>query len=260
MKYTATYIVSIQFLGFRFHGWQKQSNVKTVHEMIDKSLSFVFKHQSFKTLGVGRTDAKVSANTYIFQLFTDDSLEELSFLKVLNSNFPNDIKALSIKKISRNFNIIQHPKNKEYHYYFSYGEKNHPFAAPFIVGFEESLDIELMKKGALLFEGEHFFHKYCAKPSEHTHFQRTIKSCNIVENTIYTANFFPANSYVLQVKGAGFLRYQIRLMMGALLQLGRGELTLEAVKASLMETNDRKPISIIAPASGLQLYAIELLG
>ena len=260
MKYTATYIVSIQFLGFRFHGWQKQSDVKTVHEMIDKSLSFVFKHTSFKTLGVGRTDAKVSANAYVFQLFCDETLKESSFLKLLNLNFPNDIKAVSVNKVSLNFNIIQHPKIKEYHYYFSFGEKNHPFAAPLMVGFEENLDIELMKKGALLFEGEHFFHKYCAKPSEHTHFQRTIKVCNIVENTIYTANFFPAKSYVLQVKGAGFLRYQIRLMMGALLQVGRGELTVDAVEASLMETNDRKPIPIIAQASGLQLYAIELLG
>ena len=69
MKYERSYLVTIQFLGFRFHGWQKQHNVKTVHEMVDKSLSFVFEHTNFKTLGVGRTDSKVSAHTYFFQLF-----------------------------------------------------------------------------------------------------------------------------------------------------------------------------------------------
>ncbi len=258
MKHKNSYIVTIQFLGFRFHGWQKQTNAKTVHEMVDKTLSFVFDDTKFKTLGVGRTDSKVSANTYIFQLFTDKMFDEPSFIEELNSNFPNDIKALSVEKVSSDFNIIQHPKIKEYVYFFSFGEKNHPFAAPFIVGFEEELDIDLMKVAAKLFEGKHYFHKYCTKPSEYTTFNREILSCEIIENTIYTANFFPKNSYVLKVKGSGFLRYQIRLMMGVLLQLGRGEVTTAFIKKSLQEDNDRKPLKTIAPSSGLQLHDVEL--
>ena len=259
MKYTSSYLVYIQFLGFRFHGWQKQQNAKTVHEMIDKTLPFVFNHQDFKTLGIGRTDSKVSAYKYIFQLFLNEKLEESSFLEKINSNFPSDIKALSVKKTRTSFNIIQEPKIKEYRYYFSFGEKNHPFAAPFMVGFDEMLDVNLMCEGAKLFEGEHYFHKYCTKPSEHTTFKRRIDFCKIVENTTYTANFFPKKNYVLKVKGAGFLRYQIRLMMGALLQLGRGEVTLENIKTSLLEDNDRRPLKIIAPSSGLQLYDIEFI-
>lgn len=257
MKYKHSYLVYIQFLGFRFHGWQKQPNLKTLHDMIDKTLSFVFDHQNIKTLGVGRTDSKVSANTYIFQLFINENFKESSFLEELNSNFPNDIKALSVKKVSNDFNIIQRPKIKEYHYYFSFGEKNHPFAAPFITGFEENLDIDLMKVGAKLFEGKHYFHKYCTKPSEYTIFNREILSCEIVENNIYTANFFPENSFVLKVKGSGFLRYQIRLMMGILLQLGCREVSLEFIRKSLKEDNDRKYLKVIAPPSGLQLYDIE---
>ena len=69
MKYKYFYVVTIQFLGFRFHGWQKQTNAKTLHEMVDKSLEFVFHHTNFKTLGASRTDAKVSANRYVFELF-----------------------------------------------------------------------------------------------------------------------------------------------------------------------------------------------
>jgi len=258
MKYKLSYIVTIQFLGFRFHGWQKQTNAKTIHEIVDKSLSFVFNHQKFKTLGVGRTDSKVSANKYIFQLFLDEEFKEFSFLEELNSNFPNDFKALRIEKVRNDFNIIQHPKIKEYIYFFSFGQKNHPFAAPFIAGFTEQLDIELMKAGAKLFEGAHYFHKYCAKPSMRMNFKREINTCKIVENTIYTANFFPTESYALKVKGAGFLRHQIRLMMGVLLQLGKSEVTLEFIRRSLLEDNDRKPLKIIAPSSGLQLYTIEL--
>ncbi len=259
MKYRYTYIVSIQFLGFCFNGWQKKTNDKTIHGMVDKSLSFVLENVKFKTLGVGRTDSKVSANVYFFQLFISEKIEGTSFLERLNSNFPNDFRALSIEEVKSNFNIIQHPKSKEYHYYFSFGEKNHPFTASLLVGFTEDLAIDLMMQGAVLFEGEHYFHKYCTKPSEHTIFKRKITSCKIVKNTIYTANFFPKESYVLKVRGTGFLRYQIRLMMGVLLQLGKGEVTLEFIKESLKENNDRKPLKTIAPSSGLQLYAIRLL-
>ena len=258
MQYEVSYIITIQFLGFRFHGWQKQTNAKTIHEMIDKTLFFVFDHHNFKTLGVGRTDAKVSANMYIFQLFVNEPIDKSVFLDKLNSNLPNDIKANFLKKVSKNFNIIQAPKVKEYLYIFSFGKKNHPFAAPFIVGLEEDLNIEHMKKGAKLFEGEHYFHKYCTKPSEKTIFKRTIANCEIIENNIYTANFFPERSYVLRVKGKGFLRYQIRLMMGVLFQLGKEQLTIDFIKESLKEDNDRKPLKSIAPSSGLQLYSIIL--
>ena len=259
MKYKYFYIVTIQFLGFRYHGWQKQKNAKTLHEMVDKTLEFVFHHQDFKSLGLGRTDAKVSANKYIFELFLNEELDKISFLRDLNSNFPNDIRALSVEKVGANFNVIKDAKIKEYIYFFSTGSINHPFAAPIIVGIEENLDIELMKMGAKLFEGEHYFHKYCTKPSVNTIFKRKILSCEISDNTIYTANFFPKKSYLLSVKGKGFLRYQIRLMMGILFQLGKGEVTLEFIEHSILENNDRQPLKYIAPSSGLQLYDINFI-
>jgi tRNA pseudouridine38-40 synthase len=259
MKYKYFYVVTIQFLGFRFHGWQKQTNAKTVHEMVDKSLNFVFCHSNFKTLGSSRTDAKVSANRYVFELFINEELEKLSFLSSLNSNFPNDIKALSVTQVNKSFNIIQHPKLKEYLYLFSYGKKIQPFAAPILVGIEENLDIELMKIGAKLFEGEHYFHKYCTKPSAKTIFKREIVCCEIELNTIYSASFFPEKSYLLRVKGKGFLRYQIRFMMGVLFQLGKNEITLDYIEKSIDKNNDREPLKIVAPSSGLQLYDIEFI-
>ena len=182
MKYSFNYIVEIQYLGFRFHGWQKQNNVKTIHEMIDKTLHFVFKNERFKSLGVGRTDAMVSANNYFFQLFLDNDVDKKWFIHFFNENLPPDINALSIRKTPKGFDLINCSKTKEYHYYFSFGEKNHPFAAPFMVNILEDLDVELMKKGANLFQGEHYFHKYCTKPSANTIFKRIIDSCEIVMN------------------------------------------------------------------------------
>ena len=227
--------------------------------MVDKTLSFVFKNVDFKTIGVGRTDAKVSANNYYVQLFVDDLVDEMSFLELFNSNSPSDFKAVFLKQVDRGFNIINAEKTKEYHYYFSFGDKNHPFAAPFLVNVDGFLDIELMIKAAKLFEGEHYFDKYCTKPSANTLLKRIIDSCEIVENDILTANFFPEHSYILKVKGKGFLRYQIRLMMAALFEVGKGNLTLDYISASLRADNDRKYMRNIAPASGLQLYNIEFV-
>jgi len=258
MKYSISYLICLQFFGFRFSGWQKQKNAKTLHDVVDKSLSFVLKKEVYKTLGVGRTDAKVSANFYYVQLFTNVVLEEESFLAELNANFPPDFRTISMQKTRLDFNIINAEKVKEYQYYFSFGEKNHPFATPFIVNVDGNLDINSMMQGAKLFEGAHYFHKYCTKPSENTNFKRIIDCCEIVENTMLTANFFPEHSYILKVKGKGFLRYQIRLMMATLFELGKGNLELDFIIASLQEDNDRAPLRNIAPSSGLQLYNIEL--
>lgn len=258
MKHQYSYLIKIQFLGFRFSGWQKQTNAKTLHDMLDKTLSFAFNHFDFKTIGIGRTDAKVSANSYYLQLFCDKIKDINDFLIVLNSNFSADFKALSIKEVDVKFNIINASKIKEYHYYFSFGGKNHPFSAPFLVNDANNLNIDLMKSAAKLFEGEHYFHKYCTKPSEHTIFRRIIDSCEIVRNDILTASFFPEDSYILKVKGKGFLRYQIRLMMATLFEVGKGNLDLDFIEKSLKENNDRKFMRNIAPASGLQLYDIDL--
>ena len=258
MKYNFSFLIKIQFLGFRFSGWQKQTNSKTIHDIVDKSLSFVFNNFEFKTIGVGRTDAKVSANTYFLQLFTNEKLDKNIFLDSLNKNLPQDFKALNVKSVDLKFNIINAPKVKEYHYYFSFGDKNHPYAAPFIVNINEFLDIDLMMEASKLFKGEHYFHKYCTKPSKNTIFKRVIDSCEIIENSILTANFFPQKSYILKVKGKGFLRYQIRLMMATLFEVGKGNLSLSFVEDSIKENNDRKFLRNIAPASGLHLYDVNL--
>ena len=259
MNYTYSYLITFQYLGFRLHGWQKQPNLKTVHFILDKTLKFVFKGIRFKTVGVGRTDAKVSSTDYLFQLFIDTAVTESDFLPLFNLNSPADVRVMSLKELNDDtFNIIQHPKVKEYRYYFSHGEKNHPYCAPFLFGYLEQLDIELMKLGAQLFEGNHNFKRYCTKPTEHTKLEREIFSCTIVDNHEITASFFPEKSYILIVKGEGFLRNQIRLIMGALAELGKGNYTLDFIKDSLDITTDIDFLKTIAPASGLHLHKIDL--
>lgn len=223
-----------------------------------KTLKFILPGIKTKILGSSRTDAMVSANEAAFELFIDEEplTDFVTFLALFNKNLPPDIRALDIKEVDAAFNIIQHPKQKEYLYMFSYGAKNHPFCAPLMANFQDDLDIEKMKAGAKLFEGTHSFKNYCADPSEKTRFVRTIEHASLTENTRYTASFFPEKSYIFQLNGSGFLRYQIRLMMGTLVQLGKGEIQLNDIEKSL-KPNNEQVMNYIAPASGLILNKID---
>lgn len=252
------YLIKIQYLGYRLHGWQRQPGLKTVEGLVKKTLRFVLGELSFKILGSSRTDAMVSAHESAFELFIDkEPLENMAdFLVLFNQNLPPDIRALSIKEVDAGFNIIQHPKKKEYLYLFSFGRKSHPFAAPLMATFPEDLDIDLMMQGARMFEGHHSFHNFCTKPTPHTVVEREIEFCEIILNTKITASFFPERSYLLRVTGTGFLRNQIRLMMGTLVQLGRGEFSLADLEKSL-DPNIKMPVNYIAPGSGLILNKVD---
>jgi tRNA pseudouridine38-40 synthase len=252
------YLIKIQYLGYRFHGWQKQPDVKTVHLMVDRTLKFILEDIKFKTLGAGRTDAMVSANEAALELFiyNEPISDFIAFLELFNHNLPQDIRALSIIEVDKEFNIIQDSKLKEYHYVFSEGQKNHPFCAPILTTILESLDVDLMKVGARLFEGTHNFKTYCYRATDKGEYVRTIDRCELLPNDVYVANFFPQQSYILKVRGKGFMRNQIRLMFGALIKLGRGEVTLQYIKDTLKEDNN-EVMDYIAPASGLILHSVD---
>jgi len=252
------YLVRLEYLGFRYSGWQVQPKQRTVAGMIVKTLQFVLPTLKFKILSAGRTDAKVSSLDGAFELFTEaEALPELSsFTDLLNKNLPPDIRITSITPTTQDFNIIQNAKQKQYQYIFSYGKKSHPYCAPFLTTVLANLDIEIMKQGALLYQGTHDFSAYTAKLQLNTKVVRTITHCKIIQNTLITASFFPETSYLLSVEGAGFMRYQIRMMMGALFKIGSGEITLEQLSASLIPSNNFK-LTSIAPGSGLVLNKLD---
>ena len=225
--------------------------------MIDRTLKYILKDAYFKVLASGRTDAMVSANDAAIELFLKHKIEEeTEFLALFNHNLPQDIRALSITEVTEEFNIIQDSKIKEYVYLFAHGQKCHPFCAPIMTTILDELDIELMKEGASLFRGSHNFKTYCYKPSEEGIYARIIEISELVENHLFKANFFPENTYVFRVVGRGFGRNQIRLMMGALIKLGKGEISLDYIKNSLLPES-KEVMDYIAPASGLILNKIE---
>lgn len=251
------YLIRIQYLGFRYSGWQRQPNQRTIEGMLTKTLKFILPNNKFKILGSGRTDAKVSALDGIFEIFLENApLGDLeAFLSDFNRNLPADIRALGIEPTSADFNIIKHCKAKEYVYLFSFGEKNHPFCAPFLYNILDELDVQRMQEAAQLFVGTFNFKSYTARPQPNTQVIRTIDHCEIRINDLITANFMPKRSYALVVRGPGFMRYQVRMMMAALIQVGKGEWS----KMDILDSFDPdKEITLtsVAPGSGLLLHQV----
>ena len=251
-----TYLLKFQYLGFRYHGWQQQPDVKTLEGRVRKTLKFVFEGKKFNVISAGRTDALVSVEQTYIQLFTYHQLDS-DFLTLFNKNLPPDLRALSIEEKDIKFNIIQHPKWKEYLYFFTFPEKIHPFAAPFMATISKDLNLELMMDCAKKFEGERDFYSYTFRPTPQTITKGAIKTCEIVENTYFQASFFPKNIHVLKVIGSGFKRNQIRLMMGMLIDLGSNEKTVSFFEKTL-DGSQKIKLEHIAPASGLILNKVEL--
>ena len=101
--------------------------------MVDRTLNFILEGQCFKSLASGRTDAMVSAEEAAIELFLYEPIEDkVAFLKLFNTNLPQDIRALAIKEVDAKFNIINNSKVKEYLYLFAFGDKFHPFCAPIL--------------------------------------------------------------------------------------------------------------------------------
>lgn len=258
------YLIKLQYLGFRYHGWQKQPQLKTVEHMVKRTVAYVMKKVlerkgRYKILAAGRTDAMVSVNQTFVELFIEDEPLDLEeFFPLFNRNLPQDIRALEITETHKDFNIIQHPQIKEYLYLFSFGAKYHPFCAPFMVNIVEDLNLELMQTAAKLFEGKQDFRSYTYRPKPQTQTEGDILTCEIIENDLLTANFFPERSYMLKIRAAGFKRHQIRLIMGALFQLGKGEVGISFIENTL-DAENNIILNHIAPASGLILNSIEFL-
>ncbi len=113
-----------------------------------------------------------------------------------------------------------------------------------------------MKQGAKIFLGPHDFRRYCTKPKPGTQFKRDILISQIEENRAFSASFFPEQSYAYRIESRGFMRNQVRLIMGQLLSLGRGEICLKDIEDTL-KGKDSDPLRQIAPSSGLMLHKIE---
>lgn len=250
-----TYLFWIQYLGFRYHGWQKQPNIKTVQGRLERVTRYVLGHENFTILGAGRTDSGVSCERGAFELFNIEPLDINQFIIEANISLPDDIRILEGQKVGSKFNIIQDVQEKEYRYYFTPGVKPHPFIAGNIVWIPGHLDIDLMLEAAKLFIGEHDFRRFCTKGKNTDNYTRTIFESGILNSDGFSGSYYPINIYCFRVKGSGFLMHQVRMMVNALFQVGMGKITAEEISDALISLDDT-PFIGKAPANGLVLHEV----
>lgn len=250
-----TYLFWIQYLGYRYHGWQKQPNLKTIQGRLERVIRYVLDHENFTILAAGRTDSGVSCQRGAFELFNISSIDIPEFIKVTNNYLPDDIKLLSGQEVGSKFNIIQDVVAKEYRYYFSNGEKIHPFVAGNIVWINTPLDIEQMQVAATFYQGTHDFRRFCTKGKNTENFIRTIYHAYVGKAEEFNGHFYPDEVYYFCIKGSGFLMHQVRIMVEALFQVGKGELEPEAILLAL-SSEKIAPIGGKAPAHGLMMHEV----
>lgn len=251
MKHKKQYVLKIRYLGFRYHGWAKQKGYKTIQGELDHALNHLLAGQEITTRGASRTDSMVSAELNYCTFKTASALPD-DFLEQLRNLLPNDLELLELSQTDSKFNIISASKTKEYHYQFCHQSDFHPFESIHTTPFHEELNIDLMNQGAKLFVGIHSFHNFCHKPKPSAVFQKEIYTSEVI---VHPTN---PQKYLFKIIGSGFLRHQVRILFGTLINLNRRKITLDDIQMALSDPQTTHKVGFIAPASGLVLKHIEL--
>ena len=246
MKYY--YLLEIQYQGFNYHGWQKQPGVSTVQGTLENAIkNTLLNINEVQTMAASRTDSMVSAlQNYVF-LLVDKKFDESRFINLINHDLPKDIKIKAIKEVDSSFRIIGAFKRKIYHYTFSYKSMPAEFDHASMVFFEEDLDLEKIKAGIEYFIGTHSFHNFCHKDRVDK-FTKTIYRMELVESQ-------KRGIYRFEIEGDSFMRHQIRLMIGSLLKVGMGQMSLDELKAAFDINNQEREV-FLTPALGLSLIKL----
>ncbi len=253
------YQLRLQYLGSKYFGWQIQNDQITVQGEIEKALKRAFPKSIFKTLGASRTDRGVHALDQLCKLSIDCNVPEKNLLKALNDQLPADILVRDIFRTSEEFHPIYSVKEKTYLYLFKIQPLRPNIFENQFIHFEPfQLDLEKMKHAAGIFVGEHDFYNYYTLGSDISTTKRKILSSQIFK--LKSEDFplsFSSDVFTLKITGNGFLKQMIRLIMGAIIEVGKGSLDISDIEKSLKEKLPNKLSKVLDPR-GLFLQNIKL--
>ena len=245
------YLLHLGYDGTHYNGWQKQPDRPSIQETMYKTLEELFPKGRIRVFAASRTDSGVHSLGQTCKLDIPCKLPAQELKDLINNSLPNDIITFDARRIAPSFKITDYVCAKEYLYFFS-GPKLKDY--PFVAKFEELFDIDLMKEAIHKFLGEHSFHHYQYRSQAKGGFKRTILDIDIFQaKEIFSK--VPEEVYCLRIKGTGFLKQMIRLIMGALINIGSGKISLDQLSNSLTENGE--PVGFIAPAKGLILHKID---
>lgn len=240
------YFIYLSYLGTNYHGWQIQENATSVQGILNSALATLLKEE-IQTIGAGRTDTGVHARYYVAHFDSSFSGLEANgkFLHSLNRILPNDIAIQQIKRVKPDANARFDAKLRGYEYIICQSKD------PFMIGlswmYDAKLNIESMQLAA----------NQLLSFTDFTSFSKVGSDNKTNHCKVFRAEWYKKdNLLVFNIEANRFLRNMVRAIVGTLVDVGRGKISVEDF-ARIIEYRDRKLAGTSAPAEGLYLTRIE---
>ena len=237
--------LTIEYEGTRYHGFQYQDNASNIQEELENSI-YKFTGEVVRVKAAGRTDSGVHAIGQVISFDTVTRHKPETFVGGLNHYLPEDIAVREAFKVPESFDPRRDAVSRVYKYTIRNSKVPSPLQRRVATEIKAELDILEMKRGASLYLGTHDFKKFSGpmKGEGFSSVRKILRSHLMKKNDIleYT------------IEGNAFLSHQVRRMVGALVDVGRGALTLDDLKQLIRGVGDSVAHSL--PAQGLCLREV----
>lgn len=239
------YKITFSYDGSNFSGYQVQPNLRTVQGELEKAVSYLNKQSYTQVVASGRTDKGVHALNQVahFDLNINNTLYKIK--RGLNSNLPEDIHIIDVEEVNSDFHARFSVKKKEYIYKLNIGEYD-PINRNYIYQYNKELDIDSMNEAIKYFIGTHDFTSFVPKEDLKDDPVRTIYKANIKKNKDILEISFQAD---------GFMKYQVRNMVGLLISIGENKKKPSEVKDIINNKNRSQKFKTASPV-GLYLKKV----
>jgi tRNA pseudouridine38-40 synthase len=246
------YRLLLQYDGSDFHGWQAQSDLRTVQTELTRVLSLL-DGREVTVHGSGRTDSGVHAEGQVANVHLEREMTPQKLRNAINGNLKPDLRVLLVDVVPDDFHARYSAIGKTYCYRVVHGQVMSPFWTRYAHQEARPLDLRAMSVCAQLFLGEYDWTAFSAAQSDAESRVRKVTQLDI-------ANGWDGRGHCHLIKftvsANGFLRYMVRSIVGTLLAVGRQEIDEETVRRAI-SGGDRSLVGATAPAQGLTLLSVQ---
>ena len=210
------YFVTLSYDGTRFHGWQIQPNGISVQGELEHGLSLLLR-TTVQVTGAGRTDAGVHARMMVAHFDFDGDVDCQQLAYKLNKLLPQDIAIQKIEPVAADLHARFSATSRTYYYYLH--TTKDPFQRHYSCELHYPLDFELMNRAAAMLLDYEDFGAFC---KSHADVKTTL--CHVTE-----ARWVQLSDYEwrFEITANRFLRNMVRAVVGTLIEVGRGRLSLD---------------------------------
>lgn len=239
----------LSYDGSNYHGFQYQENALTVQEVLEKALRVIFQ-EPIRVVASGRTDTGVHAREQVVTFVTDAAIPTERIAYAVNSRLPADIVVRGAEEKDREFHPRGSAKLKTYRYTFDTGPCPNVFWQRFAWHLYYPIKRELLVEGSTYIVGTHDFSAFRAKGSA---VKTSVRTIGRVE-----WDFRDDPLWHFYITGNGFLYKMARLLVGTLVEVGRGRIPPESIKTLLNKdaVHHQYRVGPTAPAKGLTLWEV----